>query len=83
MATRSLWRIRAKLAVATTALCTGGAAATIATSEDPAAALKVCTTVPLRLLRDSITAASIVFGTSRTILISVKVLILYFIYSFD
>ncbi|XP_022743588.1 putative ABC1 protein At2g40090 isoform X1 [Durio zibethinus] len=61
MATRSLWRTRAKLAVAATALCTGGAAATIATSDDPATALKVCTTVPLRLLRDSITAASIVF----------------------
>ncbi|XVF40740.1 hypothetical protein PTKIN_Ptkin01aG0139000 [Pterospermum kingtungense] len=61
MATRSLWRTRAKLAVATTALCTGGAAATIATSDEPATALKVCTTVPLRLLRDSLTAASIVF----------------------
>ncbi|PPR92730.1 hypothetical protein GOBAR_AA27933 [Gossypium barbadense] len=61
MATRSLWRTRAKLAVAATALCTGGAAATIATSDDPAAALKLCTAVPLRLLRDSATAASIVF----------------------
>ncbi|TYG65742.1 hypothetical protein ES288_D06G211300v1 [Gossypium darwinii] len=61
MATRSLWRTRAKLAVAATALCTGGAAATVATSDDPAAALKLCTAVPLRLLRDSATAASIVF----------------------
>ncbi|MBA0868661.1 hypothetical protein Goshw_017111 [Gossypium schwendimanii] len=61
MATRSLWRTRAKLAVAATALCTGGAAATIATSDDPAAARKLCTAVPLRLLRDSATAASIVF----------------------
>ncbi|XWS65852.1 hypothetical protein CRYUN_Cryun05aG0149500 [Craigia yunnanensis] len=61
MATRSLWRTRAKLAVSATALCTGCAAATIATSDDPATALKICTTVPLRLLRDSITAVSIVF----------------------
>ncbi|KAK6234339.1 hypothetical protein QUC31_006745 [Theobroma cacao] len=60
MVVRSLWRSRPKLAVAATALCTGGAAATIATSDDPATALKVCTTVPLRLVRDSVTAASIV-----------------------
>ncbi|XVE99750.1 hypothetical protein REPUB_Repub03eG0227800 [Reevesia pubescens] len=68
MAMRSLWRTRAKLAVAATALCTGGAAATIATSDDPATALKVCTTVPLRLLRDSITAASIVFDYEYSLL---------------
>ncbi|KAK8517153.1 hypothetical protein V6N13_092439 [Hibiscus sabdariffa] len=61
MATRSLWRTRAKLTVAATALCTGGAAAAVATSDDPASAAKLCTTVPLRLLRDSATAASIVF----------------------
>lgn len=61
MATRSLWRTRAKLAVAATALCTGGAAATVANSDDPATAFKLCTTVPLRLFRDSLTAASIVF----------------------
>ncbi|XP_022765004.1 putative ABC1 protein At2g40090 isoform X2 [Durio zibethinus] len=62
MATRSLWRTRAKLAVAATAFCGGGAAAAaIATSDDPATALKVFTIVPRRLLRDSITAASIVF----------------------
>ncbi|XWS56720.1 hypothetical protein CRYUN_Cryun09bG0109600 [Craigia yunnanensis] len=68
MATRSLWRTRAKLAVAATALCSGGAAATIATSDDPATALKVCTTVPLRLLRDSVTAASIVFDYEYSLL---------------
>ncbi|XP_021295598.1 putative ABC1 protein At2g40090 [Herrania umbratica] len=61
MVVRSLWRSRAKLAVAATALGMGGAAATIATSDDPATALKVCTTVPLRLVRDSVTAASVVF----------------------
>ncbi|OAY46247.1 putative ABC1 protein At2g40090 [Manihot esculenta] len=61
MTTRSLWRSRAKLAFAATAIFTGGAAATIATSEDPATALKLCTAVPVRLARDTITAASIAF----------------------
>ncbi|CAK7325854.1 unnamed protein product [Dovyalis caffra] len=61
MATRSLWRIRGKLAVAATALLTGGAAATVATSEDPATALKLCTAVPTRLYRDTVTAAFIAF----------------------
>ncbi|KAF9676926.1 hypothetical protein SADUNF_Sadunf08G0054100 [Salix dunnii] len=61
MATRSLWRTRGKLAVAATALLTGGAAATVATSEDPATALKLCTAVPVRLYRNTVTAASIAF----------------------
>ncbi|CAI0415831.1 unnamed protein product [Linum tenue] len=61
MAARFLWRAQAKLAVAATALVTGGGAAAIATSDDPATTLKVCTTVPLRLVRDSVTAASIAF----------------------
>ncbi|XP_020539804.1 putative ABC1 protein At2g40090 [Jatropha curcas] len=61
MATRSLWRTRAKLAVAATAILSGATAATIATSEDPAMTLKLCTTVPVRLARDTITAASIAF----------------------
>ncbi|KAG5239948.1 ABC1 protein [Salix suchowensis] len=61
MATRSLLRTRGKLAVAATALLTGGAAATVATSEDPATALKLCTAVPVRLYRDTVTAASIAF----------------------
>ncbi|KAJ0102767.1 hypothetical protein Patl1_06597 [Pistacia atlantica] len=61
MATRSLWRTRTKLAVAATALCGGWAAATVSTSDDPATALKLCTAVPLRLVRDSVTAASIAF----------------------
>ncbi|KAA8539582.1 hypothetical protein F0562_026274 [Nyssa sinensis] len=59
MATRSLWRAKAKLALAATAV--GGGAATIANSDDPATALKLCTTVPIRLLRDSFTAATIAF----------------------
>uniref|UniRef100_A0A2P2L481 Putative ABC1 protein At2g40090 n=1 Tax=Rhizophora mucronata TaxID=61149 RepID=A0A2P2L481_RHIMU len=61
MAARSLWRTRTKLAVAATAIFSGGAAATIATSEDPATAAKLCTIVPLRLARDAVTAASIAF----------------------
>ncbi|XP_022891582.1 putative ABC1 protein At2g40090 isoform X1 [Olea europaea var. sylvestris] len=62
MAARSVWRAKTKLLLAATAA--GGAgtgAAMIANSEDPASALKLCTAVPLRLLRDSITAATIAF----------------------
>ncbi|KAH9767082.1 putative ABC1 protein [Citrus sinensis] len=58
MAARSIWRYGAKLAVAATAL--GGGAA-LASSDDPATALKLCTAVPVRLVRDSVTAASIAF----------------------
>ncbi|XP_044460547.1 putative ABC1 protein At2g40090 [Mangifera indica] len=61
MVTRSLWRIRTKLAVAATALCGGASAAVISTSDDPATAIKLCTAVPLRLVRDFVTAASIAF----------------------
>lgn len=46
MATRSLWRTRGKLAVA----------ATVASSEDPETALKLCTAVPVRLYLDTVTA---------------------------
>ncbi|KAK9283412.1 hypothetical protein L1049_011654 [Liquidambar formosana] len=59
MATRSLWGVRAKLSVAATALCGGAGTAAIASSDDPATALKLCTTIPLRLVRDSVTAATI------------------------
>ncbi|KAK9189516.1 hypothetical protein WN943_018114 [Citrus x changshan-huyou] len=58
MAARSIWRYGGKLAVAATAL--GGGAA-LASSDDPATALKLCTAVPVRLVRDSVTAASIAF----------------------
>ncbi|GLT89179.1 hypothetical protein SLE2022_071740 [Rubroshorea leprosula] len=61
MASRSLWRTRTKLAVVATAFCGGAATVAVATSEDPANSLKLCTAVPLRLLRDSVTAASIAF----------------------
>lgn len=47
--------------MAATALLTGGATATVATSEDPATALKLCTAVPVRLYRNTVTAASIAF----------------------
>ncbi|XP_055831285.1 putative ABC1 protein At2g40090 isoform X1 [Solanum dulcamara] len=57
----SMWRATAKLLVGTTALGGGAAAATIASSDDPAMALKLCTIVPLRLCRDSVTAATIAF----------------------
>ncbi|XP_049410977.1 putative ABC1 protein At2g40090 isoform X1 [Solanum stenotomum] len=61
MAGRSMWRATTRLLVATTALGCGAAAATIASSDDPAMALKLCTNVPLRLYRDSVTAATIAF----------------------
>ncbi|XP_021904261.1 putative ABC1 protein At2g40090 [Carica papaya] len=61
MSTRSLWRARARLAAATTAICAGAGAAAVASSEDPATTLKLCTAVPVRLYRDALTAASIVF----------------------
>ncbi|XP_060178681.1 putative ABC1 protein At2g40090 [Lycium barbarum] len=61
MAGRFLRRATMKLLVASTALGGGAAAATIASSDDPAMALKLCTIVPTRLFRDSVTAASIAF----------------------
>ncbi|KAE7996615.1 hypothetical protein FH972_001324 [Carpinus fangiana] len=61
MATRFLWRTGKKLALVSTAVCVGGAAATVATSDDPETALKLFTAVPLRLAHGSVTAASIAF----------------------
>uniref|UniRef100_A0A7C9APA6 ABC1 atypical kinase-like domain-containing protein n=2 Tax=Opuntia streptacantha TaxID=393608 RepID=A0A7C9APA6_OPUST len=61
MATRSLWAAGAKLMAASTLLGGGAAGAAILTSEDPQATLKLCTNVPVRLFRDSVTAASIAF----------------------
>lgn len=69
MAARSLWRAKTKLFLAATAA--GGAgtgAAMIANSEDPASTVKLCTAVPLRLLRDSVTAATIAFGKTKFII---------------
>ncbi|XP_051121806.1 putative ABC1 protein At2g40090 [Andrographis paniculata] len=62
MAARSLWRATTKLVLAATVVGgAGAAAAAIANSEDPATALKLSTTVPIRLFRGAITAAAITF----------------------
>lgn len=54
-----MWRAGLKLGV----LGLGGAAAVAAaSSEDAPMPLKICALLPLRLLRDSLTAASIAFG---------------------
>jgi aarF domain-containing kinase len=63
MAARSLWRTRTKLLVVGTALCGGSGAAFIASSDDPSTTLKLCTSIPVRLYRNTVTAASIAFGT--------------------
>ncbi|XP_039159597.1 putative ABC1 protein At2g40090 [Eucalyptus grandis] len=69
MAARSLWRSRARvLALAGTAACGGAAAAAVATSDDPATALKLCTVVPVRLARDAATVASIAFDYQYSLL---------------
>ncbi|XP_021862788.1 putative ABC1 protein At2g40090 [Spinacia oleracea] len=61
MATRSLWGVAAKLVAAGTAVAGGTAGAAILTSDDPPSTLKLWTNVPVRLYRDSFTAASIAF----------------------
>ncbi|XAR71931.1 Cadmium-transporting ATPase [Bertholletia excelsa] len=61
MAARLLLRATRKLALVTTAVGGGVAAAAIVTSDDPATAVKLCATVPLRLTRLSFTAATIAF----------------------
>nr|GLL40320.1 putative ABC1 protein At2g40090 isoform X1 [Ipomoea trifida] len=61
MAARFLWRAQTKLLFGATVVGGGAAAAAIANSDDPATALKLCTLVPLRLYRDSVTAAAIAF----------------------
>ncbi|KAK6145493.1 hypothetical protein DH2020_022313 [Rehmannia glutinosa] len=67
MAARSFWRAKTKLLLAATAVGGAGAGAVaIANSEDPASALKLSTAVPIRLLRDAATAATIAFGTSNS-----------------
>ncbi|XP_028803763.1 putative ABC1 protein At2g40090 isoform X2 [Neltuma alba] len=57
----SLWRAGTRLALVTSTIGGGAAAAAIATSDDPETTLKLCTTVPHRLIRDAITAANIAF----------------------
>lgn len=64
MAARSFWRAKTKLLlVATAAGGAGAGVVAIANSDDPASAVKLSTAVPVRLLRDATTAASIAFGT--------------------
>ncbi|KAG6479837.1 putative ABC1 protein At2g40090 [Zingiber officinale] len=53
-------RAAIKLAFGTAILGGGVTAAAVATSDDPSTTLKICTIVPLRLLRDSFTVASVV-----------------------
>ncbi|GMP23386.1 hypothetical protein CsSME_00001011 [Camellia sinensis var. sinensis] len=61
MAARFLFRATKKLALAAPIVGGGVAAAAISTSDDPATALKLCATVPLRVTRLSLTAATIAF----------------------
>lgn len=58
-----LWRAGTKLSILASAIGGGTAAALIATSDDPATALKLSTSIPRRLFDDAIAAANIVFGT--------------------
>ncbi|CAA6655150.1 unnamed protein product [Spirodela intermedia] len=62
MAARFLRRACAKLSGAAVLLGGGVAAATVISSDDPASALKVCAIVPVRICRDSFTAAAMVAG---------------------
>jgi aarF domain-containing kinase len=68
MAARSLWRTRTKLLVVGTALCGGSGAAFIASSDDPSTTLKLCTSIPVRLYRNTVTAASIAFDYEYSLL---------------
>ncbi|XXG70323.1 hypothetical protein AAC387_Pa06g3106 [Persea americana] len=58
MGVRSMFRTATKLVAGTTLL--GGGAA-IATSDNPSTAFKLCTNVPVRLVRDCFTAALVAF----------------------
>ncbi|KAL9254112.1 putative ABC1 protein [Drosera capensis] len=61
MATRFLLRARARLGAATTLLGGGALGAAVITSPDPQATFKLYTTVPVRLFRYTVIAATIVF----------------------
>ncbi|KAG2332407.1 hypothetical protein Bca52824_003587 [Brassica carinata] len=65
MAARSL---RSKLLVIGSAVCGGSGAAFIASSEDPSRSLKLCTNIPVRLFRNTLTAASIAFDYEYSLL---------------
>lgn len=62
MAARLLLRGLAKVAFAASLVGGGAAGAAIASTDDPASTLKLCSAVPTRLFRDTVTAAEIVFG---------------------
>ncbi|THU58844.1 hypothetical protein C4D60_Mb03t18740 [Musa balbisiana] len=55
-----MWRAAGKLSVGAAVLGGGATAVAIATSDDPSTNFKICTIVPLRLLRDALTVATIV-----------------------
>ncbi|KAJ9540697.1 hypothetical protein OSB04_027203 [Centaurea solstitialis] len=65
---RSIWGAKSKLAFAATALAAGAGAVAVAKSDDPAASIKICTTVPVRLFRLSFTAATIAFDYEYSLL---------------
>lgn len=71
MGVRSMFRTATKLVAGTTLL--GGGAA-IATSDNPSTAFKLCTNVPVRLVRDCFTAALVAFGP-----LSLSSLYMYFL----
>lgn len=68
-------RAAIKLAVGTAILGGGVTAAAVAASDDPSTTLKICSIVPLRLLRDSFTVASIVAGTLELFLDFVRIIV--------
>ncbi|RZR90708.1 hypothetical protein BHM03_00018635 [Ensete ventricosum] len=66
-----MWRAAAKLSVGAAVLGGGATAAAIATSDDPSTTFKICTLVPLRLLRDTLTVATIVGGLFLSLSLSI------------
>lgn len=61
MAASFILRTGSKLLAGAALVGTGAAAATIATSENPATTFKICTAVPVRLFRDAYTAGLVAF----------------------
>ncbi|CAH8362626.1 unnamed protein product [Eruca vesicaria subsp. sativa] len=58
----------ARLLVVGSAVCGGSGAAFIASSEDPSKTLKLCTNIPVRLFRNTVTAASMLSAERRSCL---------------
>ncbi|KAJ9540696.1 hypothetical protein OSB04_027202 [Centaurea solstitialis] len=66
---RSIWGSKSKFAFTATSLAAAGAGAVaIAKSDDPATSVKIYTTLPLRLFRLSLTAATIAFDYEYSLL---------------